>query len=127
MDFKKYTEQALKTESADFRSIAERMAHLPEIMRLQHGAIGCATESAELLDAVKKHIFYGKELDAANIKEEVGDLLWYVAIICDVFDFDMQNILDINIAKLAARYPEKFTKDAAINRDLDTERKILEG
>ena len=42
-------------------------------------------------------------------------------------DFDMKNIAEVNIKKLQARYPEKFTSEKALNRDLETERKILEG
>ena len=51
--------------------------------RLIHGMVGISTESGELLDALKKHLMYGKSLDLVNIKEEVGDVLWYCALILD--------------------------------------------
>lgn len=123
MKDKEYIENAVKTEAYDRSAIAARMA---DNTRLMHGAIGIATESGELLDAVKKSVFYGKPLDAVNVKEELGDLMWYVAIICDQFGFSLEEIKQINIDKLRKRYPQKFTESSALNRDLDAERKVLE-
>ena len=53
--------------------------------------------------------------------------MWYVANLCNMNGWDLRDILDTNIAKLEARYPEKFTEDKAINRNLEAEREILEG
>ena len=59
--------------------------------------------------------------------EEMGDKAWYDAIIYRMFDFKLENIFEANIAKLLKRYKKgKFSKDEALNRDLDTERKTLE-
>lgn len=96
-------------------------------MNMLHGAIGIGTEAGELLDAFKRNIFYGKPLDRVNIKEELGDIMWYIAILCRELDLDMDDILQTNIDKLRARYPEKFSSEHALNRDLEKERKILEG
>jgi hypothetical protein len=52
--------------------------------------------------------------------------MWYVANICNINKWDLREILETNINKLEARYPEKFTEDKALNRNLDIERKILE-
>ena len=84
------------------------------------------TETAEFTDALKKSLFYGKPLDTVNLKEELGDLLWYVALAMDELGTDFETEMARVIAKLEARYPEKFTTDKALNRDLDTERAILE-
>ena len=46
----------------------------PGSARIIHSAMGCATEAGELLDSVKKHIFYGRELDTVNLQEEIGDM-----------------------------------------------------
>lgn len=96
-------------------------------MNLLHAAMGIGTEAGELLDAFKRNIFYGKDLDVVNIKEEVGDIMWYVAILLRELDLDFHEILDLNIKKLRARFPDKFTEKDALNRDLDQERDILEG
>jgi NTP pyrophosphatase (non-canonical NTP hydrolase) len=91
-----------------------------------HMVLGMQTEAAEIADVYKKHIAYKKELDLVNVKEEIGDLMWYIANLCNMNSWDLREILDTNISKLEARYPEKFTEEQAINRDLVTERQILE-
>lgn len=91
--------------------------------RLFHSIVGIATESTELLEALD---LYGVKPDNVNILEEFGDIAWYTAIGIDELGGDWENILAKNIEKLQARYPEKFTSEAAINRDLDNERTILE-
>ncbi len=91
-----------------------------------HMALGLVTEAAELADVFKKNLADGREIDWVNIQEEIGDLLWYVAGLCNINGFDLEKIFEINIDKLRARYPEKFTSENAINRNLDKERKILE-
>lgn len=95
-------------------------------MNLLHAAMGIGTEAGELLDAFKRKIFYGKELDVVNVKEEIGDIMWYIAILLRELDLDFEDILQLNIDKLRARFPQKFTETHALNRDLGAERKILE-
>jgi NTP pyrophosphatase (non-canonical NTP hydrolase) len=91
-----------------------------------HMAIGISTEANELLDAYKKWFAYNKPLDKTNVAEEVGDCFWYLCNLCRMLNLDPEAILQNNINKLRARYPEKFTNENAIHRDLDKERKILE-
>jgi NTP pyrophosphatase (non-canonical NTP hydrolase) len=98
----------------------------PRNIRLLHAGIGLATESGEFLDALKKHIYYGKELDTVNLLEEAGDLCWYLALAIDALGGDFNKVLAVNIEKLAKRYPEKFTEHHALTRDLESERAILE-
>lgn len=125
MDTKEYVQNAIRTESRDFDAIGARMSQV-ENQRLLHAGIGLATEAGEFLDALKKHVFYGKELDKVNLSEEMGDIFWYCAIIADQLGVDFAEVMDVNIAKLKARYGEKFTEQGAQERDLDSERKILE-
>lgn len=103
----------------------------PSIMpfdpRLFHAIIGIATESTELVEAILTSVETGSDIDHVNVKEELGDLNWYQAIAVDASEADWDNILSTNIEKLRKRYPEKFTSDHAINRNLEAERKILEG
>ena len=93
--------------------------------RLLHGAIGIATESGEILDQLKKHIYYDKELDKLNIAEEIGDVMWYVALLCNTLGIDLEEVMETNIHKLKVRYPEKFSTDKALNRDLKAEKETL--
>jgi NTP pyrophosphatase (non-canonical NTP hydrolase) len=83
-----------------------------------HAAMGISTESGELLDAVKKHLIYDEELDLPNVKEELGDLMWYIAILLRELGGDgvLEEVMRVNIEKLKARYPEKFTEYHAMNR-----------
>jgi NTP pyrophosphatase (non-canonical NTP hydrolase) len=120
-----YVKNAIKTESTNFEAMNERLND-DGLKRLLHAGIGLSTESGEFLDALKKHIFYGKELDRVNLAEEVGDLFWYIAIVADELGFEIEDVMERNITKLKARYGEKFSEDKAENRDLTTERAILD-
>lgn len=91
-----------------------------------HMVLGMVTESAEIADVYKKNIGYGKQLDVTNIKEELGDLMWYIVNMCTINGWLIEEIMDANIAKLKARYGEKFSEEAAIERNLGKEREVLE-
>ena len=95
-------------------------------IRLLHGGMGLSTEAGEFLDELKKHIFYGKPLDLVNLAEECGDAFWYLAEILTALDRRFIDVMQQNIDKLRTRYPERFTHEAALVRDLDAEREVLE-
>lgn len=97
-----------------------------KIIRLDHAAKGMCTETGEIQDQLKRHIFYGLPLDDLHMVEELGDLLWYVALACNTLGVSMESVMAKNIAKLMKRYPNKFTEKDALSRDLQTERKVLE-
>lgn len=120
MDLKQYIEAAKRTESGSTEYDAKRVD-----IRILHGIMGLVTESGELMDAVKKSIFYEKELDRVNLVEELGDIMWYMAILIDALDTSFEEVATKNITKLQARYPEKFSAALANNRDLDAERKAF--
>lgn len=126
MDSNDFQKKALRTETIDLAAIKERTGS-DQALRLRHAAYGMQTEAAEFTDMLKKAEFYGKPLDRVNLLEELGDQLWYIAIALDTLDSSFEEVMGRNIAKLQARYPEKFTEDSALNRNLETERKILEG
>lgn len=96
-------------------------------MRVTHHVIGLCTEAAELLDHVKRGIFYGKEADELRVLEEVSDICWYLYLLLDAINestgknYTMADIRDMNIEKLKKRYPEKFDGFAAVNRDIAAE------
>ena len=96
-------------------------------VRVFHAIVGMSTETGEIIEALLNSLETGEPLDRVNLLEEIGDLNWYQAIAIDALNGDMQNVLDVNIAKLVARYPDKFTDAAATTRSLDVEREILEG
>ena len=121
-----YIKAVLLTEAIDFDKIKERLSD-PNMIRMLHAAMGLCTESGEFMDALKKTIFYGKKIDLVNLFEELGDLMWYIALAMDEIGLPMEECFERNIAKLQARYKDKFTETKAENRDLAKERQILEG
>lgn len=120
-----YEQEALRTESRDMFAIRERLE--PNVIRLLHAGVGLATEAGEFVDVVKKHIFYGKPLDLTNLREEVGDVLWYLAVACDALGTSFEAEMERNISKLRSRYPEAFDSARACTRNLAAERAVLEG
>lgn len=116
MNFSEYKKLAEKTLSTNF------YGDNTQTQKLLHGAIGLSTEANELLDMLKKHIYYGKEIDTVNMKEELGDLMWYIAIFCREYDLDIEELMNMNIEKLKKRFGSgTFSQDEANNRDTDNE------
>jgi NTP pyrophosphatase (non-canonical NTP hydrolase) len=81
--------------------------------------------SSKLADYVKKYIAYGKEIDRNLEVKALKGILYSLTI--EDCGFDFTDDLERNINKLKLRFPDKFTEYNALNRDLDGERKILEG
>ena len=79
-------------------------------------AIGIAGEAGEINDLVKKGIFHQHGLDVAEVAEEIGDLMWYVAALCTKLELNLSNILKYNVAKLEKRYPDGFSSEDSRNR-----------
>lgn len=104
----------------------DKIAESPELSRLLHHTIGIATEVNELMLALTKAAITGN-MDKVNIAEELADAQWYIANAADTLGIDLGEAMAKNIAKLEARYPEKFTEESAVNRDLNKEREILGG
>lgn len=75
---------------------------------------------------MKKHLFYGKPLDHTNVMEECFDVMWYVSLCLDAAGFTMEQAMERGLAKLQARYPNGFTEEAALCRNLTAERRELE-
>lgn len=121
-----FIKNCIRTESTKFCNLEDGEGKDYNKERLIHAAMGMQTETAEFTDALKKAIFYGKTLDVPNLKEELGDLLWYVSIAMDELGTSYEQEMARVNKKLKARYPEKFTEEKAENRDLKKEREILE-
>lgn len=86
--------------------------------RLVIAALGIAGEAGEIVDEIKKAVFHKHGLDRQKLIVEAGDLCWYVARLANELDVTLEEIFDVNIAKLAKRYPNGFTIDASKNRAL---------
>lgn len=118
-----FIKAALRTESP---LDAETNTRLTTNARALHAVIGLCTETGELQDQFKRHIFYKKDFDPVNLKEEIGDIFWYLALLCDAAGFTFEECQEKVVAKLKTRYPDKYTNAAAAYRDLVKERSTLE-
>jgi NTP pyrophosphatase (non-canonical NTP hydrolase) len=76
--------------------------------------LGLAGETGEVCDLIKKHWRDNRDLDLDKLKKELGDVLWYVTMIGSRFGLALEEIAAANTAKLAARYPDGFTRDGGI-------------
>lgn len=95
--------------------------------RVFHGILGIITESGELASALLKSVEDPTAtIDAVNIQEEMSDIAWYKAILHDTLGLDWNQGLENVINKLRVRYPDKYSDEAAANRDLLAERVELE-
>lgn len=92
-----------------------------------HGIIGKATEAGELCEALFAAVVHNEPFDRTNCVEEIGDGMWYDAIVLNAIGSNFGAAQRINIDKLRARFPDRFTEYDAQNRDLIKERSILEG
>lgn len=129
VESKEYIEKAVRTDltPSGYMGVLDRIEENGITMvRLEHAAMGLVTEAGELLDVFKKFKFYGKPVDLVNYKEELGDILWYVALACNELGVTFDELQQTNIEKLLKRFPDKFSQEKALNRDLEAERKVLE-
>ena len=88
----------------------------PQKCHLLHMVLGIAGEAGELVDAVKKHVIYDKVLDLENVVEECADVLFYLSGMMQSLGITPTQCRTANMAKLAKRYPNGYTNQAAITR-----------
>ncbi len=116
----------------DFSSLEMRLKFPAKLMldpvqyRMMHAAMGMITEAIEFMETVVDNINGSKPIDVVNVMEEIGDQQWYQAIPMNIFGLKPEQCMVANIAKLLARYPDKFSLEKAVNRDLNAERAVLE-
>lgn len=79
-------------------------------------ALGVAGEAGEVADYIKKFVGHGHALDRDKLANELGDVLWYVAVLADEIGYDLGTVAFKNIEKLKARYPSGFSSERSINR-----------
>ena len=107
------------------------------LIRMLHGVIGVLTECGETLEQLLPALANEDQVDWCNLEEEIGDKLWYLAIMADAANVrtiekgddpkpNLPYIAYVNIQKLRVRYPESFNQTEAQVRDLDAERDVLE-
>ncbi len=131
MNPNEYQKLAQRTECDQEKSRINYLTWQPDRLlpiRLNHAVIGMTGEVGELASTMQKWLHYGQPLDKVNVEEELGDLLWYVALACNALGVSMESVMEKNIAKLKKRYPDKYTEELAReeNRNRESERRALE-
>jgi NTP pyrophosphatase (non-canonical NTP hydrolase) len=78
--------------------------------------LGIAGEAGEVADIIKKHVGHDHDLDLDKTIKEIGDVLWYAAVLSNALGVSLQTVAQRNIDKLRERYPEGFSVAASKNR-----------
>lgn len=121
MDVTEYANAALRTadpvQTDRTCSTAEKIIAGPQ-KELLLGGLGLVGEAGEVAELIKKHVFHDRPLDREKLIKEMGDVLWYLNCLavrcCQV---SLTDVMDANIAKLRARYPEgRFSVERSIHR-----------
>ena len=81
-------------------------------MHALHGMVG---EIGELHSLYQK-VYQGHEFDGEHAKKEVGDILWFIAEYCTAMGWQLEDVMEMNIEKLKARYPKGFEAERSLNR-----------
>lgn len=95
--------------------------------RVSNAALGLTGEAGEVADIVKKAIYHGHGFDPSHcpgeeegnvhkLALELGDIMYYVAIMANEIGYTLQDIAEMNITKLAKRYPDGFSREDSQKR-----------
>ena len=124
MKSNEYMLHSCKNDRSDkqYAELAERVLgnalnDHPRAVRLIHMALGISGEAGEVTDIIKKNFMYDKKLDIDHLKEELGDMLWYMSNLLDEIGSTFEEVMQLNVDKLAKRYPKgEFSEKDALER-----------
>ena len=99
--------------SKDLPQLLRRITELEvtgdaDVPHLLTAALGLTAEAGEFTEVVKKILLQGKPYNEDNVfhmKRELGDICWYIAQACMALDTTFDEIIEMNVEKLKARYP----------------------
>lgn len=123
LDYTRFVDEVTSDASRDAQALSDSLDVIdgfgvsPE--RVLTAAIGISAEGGEFAEIVKKCIFQGKPMDddaQYHMKRELGDIMWYIAQACIALGISLEDVLDTNIQKLEARYPDGFEAFRSENR-----------
>lgn len=100
-----------------YQNLARRTQNpsLDKHQRLLHALHGLSAEVGEI-HAIYQKVYQGHTLDTARVTDELGDLFWFAAELCDVLGVSMDDVAQENVEKLRRRYPEGFSEERSLNR-----------
>lgn len=105
------------TEANEYQRLAARTINqdLSDIEKSYHALHGMIGEIGELHSIYQK-VYQGHDFDFEHAKKELGDLLWFIAEYCTANNWDLADVMQANIDKLKARYPEGFDVEHSLHR-----------
>ncbi len=80
-----------------------------------HAVFGLTSEAGEVAGIFQKW-YQGHELDEEHLMKEIGDCLWMIAELCSAYGFSLEYVMQLNIDKLRARYPDGFSEEKSLHR-----------
>lgn len=83
--------------------------------QIRHGVFGLCSEAGEVAGLFQKQ-YQGHLIGKSHLKKELGDCLWMIAEICTAYNWNMEDIMQMNIDKLIERYPEGFSEEKSLHR-----------
>lgn len=98
-----------------YQRLAMRTCNIPydnKAEMLQHAVFGLTREAAGIMQKV----FQGHAFDKEHMKKEIGDCLWMIAEACTALDLEMEDVMQTNIDKLKARFPDGFEVEKSLHR-----------
>ena len=125
-DYAKFVDTTTSRESKNFMAFIDSTSKLDvqdnmNLPRVMTSAIGMLAESGEFTEVLKKMVFQGKEFNEDNrfhMKRELGDILWYWIQGCIALGYTTDEVMDENIKKLEARYPDGFEVARSEKREI---------
>jgi len=108
-----FVEGVTSAESLNYAALLTRLNSLEledecNVPQLLTAALGLTAESGEFTEVVKKILLQGKPYNEENVfhmKRELGDICWYLAQACMALDTTFDEVIEMNVEKLKARYP----------------------
>ena len=107
-----FVEGVTSAPSLDWPVLAARLSELEvndaNVSQLLTAALGLSAEAGEFTEVVKKIFLQGKPYNEENVfhmKRELGDICWYLAQACMALDTTFDEVIEMNVEKLKARYP----------------------
>lgn len=88
----------------------------PDVAEVLNACLGLSGEIGELNDMIKKVVYHEATFDEEHAKKELGDVMWYVAQMCDAMGWNLDEIMEMNIDKLHKRYPDGFDPEKSKHR-----------
>lgn len=101
-----------------YQKLAARTCSIPYERKedmLRHAVLGLNSEAGEVAGIFQKE-YQGHEVKLEHLMKELGDCLWMIAEACTALDISMEDVMQLNIAKLRARFPEGFTAERSLHR-----------